>query len=155
MRAWYDILEMTLDRKVDMANIQESLEQIESIITDLGAQGISSENIVVAGFSQGGVIAYQVALCGQYKLAGVLALSTYIADINQVTDASGHVNGKTPFLIQHGTMDPVVAPSLAVRAHDLLNDKGYVTEYGTYPMPHSVCAEQVAVISDWLNQRLV
>ncbi len=153
MRAWYDILEMTLDRKVDMANIKESVEQIEQIISELDAQGIASDKVVIAGFSQGGVIAYQVALCGQYQLAGVMALSTYIADPDQVQGAQGHKNEKTPFLIQHGTLDPVVDPSLAVRANTLLNDKGYVTEYSTFPMPHSVCAEQVAVIGEWLNQR--
>ena len=153
MRAWYDILEMTLDRKVDMANVQESADQIELIIAELVQQGISSENIVLAGFSQGGVIAYQVALLGKYPLAGVMALSTYLADASLIGESVGHLNEGAPFLIQHGTLDPVVDPSLGQRASNLLSGNGFDVKYMTYSMPHSVCAEQIQDISKWLRER--
>ncbi|WP_417507659.1 alpha/beta hydrolase [Marinomonas gallaica] len=153
MRAWYDILEMTLDRKVDMDNIHESAEQIESIVTDLAEQGISSENIVIAGFSQGGVIAYQVALFGQHRFAGVMALSTYLADPDVIENDGSNTNQETPFLIHHGSYDPVVAPVLAERAKQHLDELGYDCEYKVYEMPHAVCPDQVRDIALWLNQR--
>ncbi|CUB05657.1 Predicted esterase [Marinomonas fungiae] len=154
MRAWYDILEMSLDRKVDMDNIQESMTQIEAIIEALGKQGISSDRIVMAGFSQGGVIAYQVALLGKYPLAGVMALSTYLADPDAVPTAQTSVNGNAPILIHHGSFDPVVAPVLAGRARARLDELGYQTQYQVYDMPHSVCPEQVGDIAHWLLERL-
>lgn len=155
MRAWYDIYEMTLDRKVDMANIDESYLQIEQLVEDQIRQGIVASRIVLAGFSQGGVIAYQVALRTKYTLAGVMALSTYLVGGDGVMPASESANGRTPFLIHHGTQDPVVAPMLAVKAKGLLSEKGYLVEYQTYDMPHSVCPEQVQDLSKWLNTRLV
>lgn len=155
MRAWYDIFEMTLDRKVDMDNIRESVKQVEAIVAELGEQGITSENIVIAGFSQGGVIAYQLALFGQYRFAGVMALSTYLADPNALAKADLGLNKTTPFLIHHGVYDPVVAPVLADRASKLLQEQGYACEYKVYDMPHAVCPDQVHDISNWLNLRFL
>ena len=153
MRAWYDILEMSLDRKVDMDNIRESAEQIDEILDELAAQGIPNENVVIAGFSQGGVIAYQVALMGQYRFAGVMALSTYLADPEALLKEGSAVNKATPFLIHHGAFDPVVAPVLAERANQCLSEQGFSCEYKVYDMPHAVCPSQVLDISTWLKQR--
>ena len=155
MRAWYDILEMTLERKVDHANIVESAQQIEQIIKALGQSGIPSTNVVMAGFSQGGVIAYQVALHGAYPLAGVMALSTYLADADSVPSAGQHINGHAPFLIQHGRQDNVVAPTLGSRANTVLQEQGYSTQYQMYDMPHAVCPEQVHDIAVWLTEQFV
>lgn len=154
MRAWYDIYEMTLERKVDMANINESCAQVEQLIQDQIDQGISPSRIILAGFSQGGVIAYQTALHTKYQVAGVLALSTYLVNGDKVEEADSCVNGQTPILIHHGSQDPVVAPALSIQARDLLLSKGYSVEYKAYEMPHSVCPEQVQDISHWLNVRL-
>ncbi|QRV25103.1 alpha/beta hydrolase [Marinomonas foliarum] len=154
MRAWYDIYEMTLERKVDMANINESCAQVEQLIQDQIDQGISPSRIILAGFSQGGVIAYQTALHTKYQVAGVLALSTYLVNGDKVEEADSCVNGQTPILIHHGSQDPVVSPALSIQARDLLLSKGYSVEYKAYEMPHSVCPEQVQDISHWLNVRL-
>jgi phospholipase/carboxylesterase len=153
MRAWYDIYEMSIDRKVDMVNIEESCEQVEALIAEQIAQGISSERIVLAGFSQGGVIAYQLALKTQYVLAGVMALSTYLVNKDKLPSAKDCVNGKVPVLIHHGSQDPVVVPSLAIQARDALLAQGFQVEYQSYEMPHSVCPDQVVDISNWLNAR--
>lgn len=154
MRAWYDIYEMTLERKVDKENIAESCEQVNALIEDQIAKGIDPSRIILAGFSQGGVIAYQLALNTSHKLAGVMALSTYLADKSMVPEASDCTNGTTPFLIHHGKQDPVVALSLSQMAEKTLLDQGFQVEYKTYEMPHSVSPEQIQDISLWLNQRL-
>lgn len=153
MRAWYDILEMTLERKVDLENIVESAAQIDDILAGLEEQGIASEKVVMAGFSQGGVIAYQVALFGKRKLAGVMALSTYLATPNNVPETSECINHDTAFLVHHGNQDNVVALTLGARANALLKERGYITQYQVYNMPHAVCPEQVEDISKWLIER--
>ncbi|MBJ7538932.1 alpha/beta hydrolase [Marinomonas transparens] len=153
MRAWYDIYEMSIDRKVDMVNIDESCEQVEALIVDQINQGIAPERIVLAGFSQGGVIAYQLALRTKYALAGVLALSTYLVNKHTLPSAADCVNGKAPILIHHGSQDPVVVPSLATQAREALLAQGFQVEYQSYDMPHSVCPDQVVDISNWLNAR--
>jgi len=154
MRAWYDILEMTLERKVDMANIQESAQQVEDLIQDQISKGISADRIILAGFSQGGVIAYQVGLHTPHVLGGVMALSTYLVNSDKVPQAEFCPNGKTSFLIHHGSQDPVVAPTLGAQAQANLTSKGYSVTYQTYDMPHAVCPEQVQDISAWLNAQL-
>lgn len=154
MRAWYDILEMSLERKVDMENIEESVDQITHLIEQQIEAGIPSERILIAGFSQGGVIAYQVGLLGRYKLAGIMALSTYLADASLIPQANESVNGSTPILIHHGTQDPVVPYELATRAYSELDAKGYQIKNASYPMPHSVCPEQVDDIAHWLQASL-
>ena len=154
MRAWYDILEMSLERKVDMDNINDSMAQITEIIESQIRQGIPSERIVLAGFSQGGVIAYQVGLLGKYKLAGIMALSTYLASPALIPEASQSINGSTPVLIHHGVQDSVVPCELSVVAEKKLNESGFFVSSQQYNMPHSVCPEQIKDLSTWLQLNL-
>lgn len=152
MPAWYDILEMSLERKVDVEQIQKSAQHINDLITREIERGVLPENIVIAGFSQGGAIAYQVALTHPQKLAGLLALSTYLAidDAENFSDA----NAKLPVKIDHGTQDPVVPVILGQRAGDSLKQLGYPVEFTTYPMAHQVCLPQIKAIGQWLNNVL-
>jgi len=154
MRAWYDILEMSIERKVDMENIEESCAQINDLVDAQIALGIPSERIVLAGFSQGGVIAYQLGLKINKKIAGIMALSTYLVEGDSVLEAKDSVNGETSILIHHGTMDPVVPPSLGNSARDTLLNKSYPVTFKDYSMQHSVCPEQIVDISNWLKKLL-
>ena len=147
MRAWYDILEMNLGRKVDAAGVAESSKYILRLIEEQKAQGICEENIVLAGFSQGGVIAFDVALQMQTKPAGVLALSTYLI--------SAHQNGQGLKVLQcHGTQDTVVSLSLGEAARDEVINRGAEVTWRTYPMEHSVHPSEISDIGAWLAERL-
>lgn len=150
MPAWYDILEMDIDRKVDTDGLIESSHQIEKFVEREISRGIDSKKIVIAGFSQGGAVAYHFALGYNKPLAGLLAMSTYFAtsDIVSFSDE----NKSIPIAIQHGQHDPVVPELLARKAIDALNAKGYSPEYTPYPMEHSVCPEQIADIATWLQK---
>ncbi|WP_296403680.1 alpha/beta fold hydrolase [Psychrobacter sp.] len=152
MPAWYDILEMSLERKVDVKQIETSAAAIKDLIQREIESGVNSENIVIAGFSQGGAIAYQVALTYPQRLAGLMALSTYLA----VDDASKYtaINKDIPIKIDHGTQDPVVPVLLGQRANDTLTKQGYNIEFSTYPMAHQVCLPQIKAIGKWLNKVL-
>lgn len=149
MPAWYDILEMDIDRKVDTNGLIESVKQIQKFVDQELSRGIDSKKIVIAGFSQGGAVAYHFALGYDKPLAGLLAMSTYFAtsDIIEYNEA----NKQIPIEIHHGKFDPVVPEKLALKAISDLTEKGYKPEYTTYPMEHSVCPEQIAQISNWLQ----
>ena len=150
MPAWYDILEIDIDRKVDTDGLIESSRQIEEFVERETSRGIDSRKIVIAGFSQGGAVAYHFALSYNKPLAGLLAMSTYFAtpDILSFSDE----NKSIPIAIHHGQHDPVVSELLAKKAIEDLNAKGYSPEYTLYPMEHSVCPEQINDISTWLQR---
>lgn len=154
MRAWYDIEEMSLDRKVDMKNVEESILQVNKLIEEQIKQGIPTSRIVLAGFSQGGAIAYQLGLLAEYKLAGIMALSTYLLAPQTIPYAADCINGTTPILVHHGVDDPIVPLELNKRARALLLEKGFEVTNKEYAMPHSICPEQIADISIWLQQCL-
>lgn len=152
MPAWYDILEMDIDRKVDNDGLLHSAEQIRAFIQREIDSGIDSSRIVIAGFSQGGAVAYQVALSHEKPLAGLLAMSSYFATSKSINLSKS--NNNIPLLIHHGSYDPVVPVKLGKSAAEELEQRGYRVKYKTYPMEHAVCPEQIDDISAWLQNVL-
>jgi len=154
MRAWYDITSLGPDRVEDEAGIRQSAEVVRGYIEKENARGIASERIVIAGFSQGGAIAFQAALRYPQRLGGVMALSTYLPLRETLTKEATPANRDVPILICHGVRDPMVPAALGTASRDLLQSLGYPVEWKTYPMEHSVCMEEVLDISKWLQARL-
>ncbi|MFA5549129.1 MAG: alpha/beta fold hydrolase [Porticoccaceae bacterium] len=152
MPAWYDILDMNIERKLDRAQLLASAQKIHDLIDREIARGIASERILLAGFSQGGAVAYEAALTYPKPLAGLLALSTYFATADTV--APHAANRQLPIHIFHGSGDPVVPEILGRRAVESLTALGYAPGYSSYPMGHEVCIEEIADIGarlrDWL-----
>lgn len=152
MPAWYDILEMSLERKVDELQLRKSAQQIQALIEREIARGIASNRIILAGFSQGGAVALEAALSYSQPLAGLLVMSSYFATSTSV--AYSPANANLPILLQHGVQDSVVSELLGQKAYQLLRGKHYRVEYQPYDMDHTLCAEQVQHISTWLQVRL-
>jgi phospholipase/carboxylesterase len=152
MPAWYDIVELSLNRKVDVTQLCASADQVMALVEREIARGIPSHKILLAGFSQGGAVVFQAALSSAKPLAGLLILSSYFATSDTIT--LQETNKKMPILIQHGTEDTVVDESLGQRAYKQLRELGYNASYESYPMQHSVCYEQIKSISRWLQERL-
>ena len=93
MRAWYDVSGLdNLDRGQDEQGIRESATQIERLIERENERGIPSERIVIAGFSQGGAIAYHVGLRHRRSLAGILVLSAYLPLQDKLTNEQSDAN---------------------------------------------------------------
>ncbi|WP_022941744.1 alpha/beta hydrolase [Psychromonas hadalis] len=152
MPAWYDILDMSIERKVDIKQLTISAIAVQALIDREIERGINANRIILAGFSQGGAVAYQAALTYAQPLAGLLAMSTYFA-----TKASIQINDSNKQLnicIMHGSQDPVVAPQLGEQAQQALINIGFQPSYQLYTMAHSVCEKQIADISQWLQARL-
>lgn len=152
MPAWYDILEMELDRKVDLTQLRHSALQIQQLIDREIDRGIDNRRIVVAGFSQGGAVGFEAALSYPKPLAGLLALSTYFATADSIDIHPA--NRQLPVQIFHGTADDVVPEQLGQKSVTCLRDQGFKTDYQTFPMGHSVCMEEIQAISRWLQQVL-
>lgn len=151
MPAWYDILEISMhQRKVDQAGIQRSVEQIGQLISRENQRGIASSHIFLAGFSQGGAVAYQAALSHAQRLAGVIALSTYIADAQAVQAQFNAIQQQLPLLIAHGQYDEVVPLQMGKNACTLLQQLGCSVTWQEYAMAHQLCPEQIQAIDDWL-----
>lgn len=153
MPAWYDILEMDVGRKVDTAQLMRSAEAVHALIDRELSRGITSDRIILAGFSQGGAVILQAALSYPKPLAGALSLSSYFptAEVVQPSPA----NQRLAILLCHGTNDPVVNESLGRKAEEDLRQMGYITQYRHYPMEHSVCLEEIHDISAWIQERLL
>ncbi len=153
MRAWYDITGLGPDRKEDEAGIRESGTVVNGYIQQENARGVETRRIVVAGFSQGGAIALQAALRYPERLAGVMALSTYLPLRESVAAEAAQANRDAPILMCHGLRDGMVPATLGKASRDHLQGLGYQVEWHSYPMEHSVCMEEVLDISKWLQAR--
>ncbi len=149
MPAWYDIVKMEIDREVDTAQLVASAAAIGELIEREIDRGIGAQNIVIAGFSQGGAVAYEVALTYPRKLAGLMTMSSYFATSESIHPSAA--NASLPIQIFHGTADPIVPESLGRKAVARLQEMGYEPGYKTYPMEHGVHPHQVAAISTWLQ----
>lgn len=154
MRAWYDITSLDFSqRQEDAAGIRESIAQVETLIARENARGIPDERIVLAGFSQGGAIALGAGLRRARSLAGLVALSTYLPLASTTQAESTEAGRATPVLMAHGRLDPVIPLPLGAASRDALRGLGVGVAWHDYPMPHSVCAEEVADLGDWLGAR--
>ena len=152
MPAWYDILAMDIEREIDTTQIMASSDAIKALIAREIANGIPSERIVLAGFSQGGAVCYQAALSFNKPLAGMMCLSTYFA--THKTLVADPANKTLPIHLFHGTQDAMVPEQMSSMALEALALLGHKPDYKCYPMGHEVCREEIADISNWLQDVL-
>jgi len=152
MPAWYDILEMNIERKIDEVQIQQSSDAITAFIEREISRGIPSHKIILAGFSQGGAVTYHCALSFDKPLAGILAMSTYFATWRTLNIHPANKN--IPIHLFHGSHDDIVLESMGLEARRVLIEKGFEPEFTTYPIGHEVCMEEVKDISEQLQNIL-
>jgi phospholipase/carboxylesterase len=149
MRAWYDIFQFGGGPE-DEAGVRASQKLLEQIISDEARRGFKPENIVLAGFSQGGVIALQTALRYPQRLAGIMALSTYVPIAASLAAERSEANQGLPIFMAHGQFDDLIPLERAKRSRELLEKLGYAVTWKDYPMPHAVCAEEIGDIARFL-----
>lgn len=154
MRAWYDIATLDRNGAVDDAGIAASRLRLQRRITKEIESGIAAERIVVAGFSQGGAIAYHTALRHRPRLAGLLALSTYLPGAGAVISAEDLTDRSLPMMVMHGAHDPVLPLALGQMAAEQISTLGFSPQWRAYPMAHQVCFEQITEIGRWLAECL-
>ena len=150
MRAWFDILGLDRLAVQDEAGIRTALETAAALVGREVQRGVKPDRIVLAGFSQGGAIALNAGLRHPHRLAGIVALSTYLPLGDALATEAHPANAAVPLFMAHGTHDPVVSASLGAQSRDLLLSRGYAVEWHAYPMGHQVCAEEIADLREWL-----
>jgi phospholipase/carboxylesterase len=150
MRAWYDILQFGPGPE-DEAGIRESQRIVEGLIE---AQAVPPERIVLAGFSQGGAIVLHTALRYPRRLAGVVALSTYLPLVDTLNAEKASSNQATPVFMAHGRFDEIIPLPRALASRDLLQKMSYRVDWHEYPMPHSVCMEEIGDVAAYLRSVL-
>jgi len=155
MRSWYDILTPNLVKREDETGIRISEQAIQALIARENARGIPSSRIVLAGFSQGCAMTLHTGIRFKEKLAGLMGLSGYLPLIDMAAQEREPVNAATPIFLAHGTHDPVVTLERAEASRAKLVDLGYQVQWHTYPMPHSVCAQEIDDISSFLQSVLL
>ncbi len=154
MRAWYDIAAFDLNMRQDETGMRASVAEVETLIAREHQRGVPSERIVLAGFSQGGAIALATGLRHAEKLAGIVALSTYLPMQAALAGERSAANAATPIFWGHGTLDPVVALQRGIASRDQLQALDYTVDWHTYPMAHAVCPEEIGDLRRWLGARL-
>lgn len=152
MRAWYDIKDLNrgTDHFIDNHGIDNSVHEINKIIDHVINSGVASNKIILAGFSQGGVISYTAGIRNQHQLGGILALSCYLPNADNLA-RHYQENKNTPILAIHGTNDHVVPYDAGFEAYNTLKLAGFNIFWRDYPMEHSVCANEINDIHAWLE----
>lgn len=154
MPAWYDIVAPRIDAQQDEKGIRHSAEQINQLIDAEIDRGIDSNNIVLAGFSQGGAIALHTGLRYSKSLAGIMALSTYLPLDTYISSEASKENKGVNIFYAHGKQDQVIPITLAEMSKKFLDKLGYTVEWHAYQMEHSVIPQEIDDISHWLDKKL-
>ena len=153
MRAWYDILQLGGGPE-DEAGVRASQGMVEALIDRERSRGVAARRIVLAGFSQGGAIALHTGLRQGQRLAGILALSTYLPLAGSLQAERSAANLAVPIFMAHGEFDDIIPIARAQQSRQALVAQGYTPQWHAYPMPHSVCGEEIADIAAWLAGNL-
>jgi phospholipase/carboxylesterase len=154
MRAWYDVKAANLNERADLPGVKRSAAAVEALIAREVGRGVPAQRIVLAGFSQGGAVALYTGLRHAARLAGIVALSTYLIDGPGLATEASPANRDIPIFMAHGTYDPVVQLAWAEASRQALKALHYNVEWHTYPMEHSAVIEEIAAISVFLDKVL-
>lgn len=152
MPAWYDIISMNIDQRADQNGMYESVAAINHFIDNEIKLGTPSQNIILAGFSQGAVIAMTCGIRLKQPLAGILAMSGYLPFADELVAEADDINRKIPIFMGHGTQDPIIPYNVGLSAFDVLKRAGFAVNWHSYAMAHSVCDKEVQEISAWLKK---
>lgn len=154
MRAWYDIYPPStqpgVPRREDDAGLRQSQAQVQALLDREAVRGVPSERTVLMGFSQGCAMSLLAGLRAPQRLAGIVGLSGYLPLAHTTAAERSAANARTPVFLAHGSHDGVVVPSRGEAARDALVALGQPVQWRTYAMEHSVCADEVADLNDWL-----
>jgi phospholipase/carboxylesterase len=150
MRAWYDVVGLPGAGGIELDDFFESVDHLDALIQKEMESGMPSERILLAGFSQGGAISLHTALTYGKRLAGILALSTYLPTVDNIAEQISSTNKDIPIMMAHGTRDPMIPMAHAVRTKQALRRLGIQISWHEYPIMHGVCVEEIQDIRSWL-----
>jgi len=151
MRAWYDIRQTNLNERADVAGVRRSQAHVDALIAREAQRGIAPRRTILAGFSQGGAIALYAGLRYDARLAGIVALSTYLIGLDRITQEASAANRDAPIFMAHGTYDQVVQLAWAERSRDALSAGGWAVAWHVYPVEHSAAIEEIVAVGTFIQ----
>lgn len=154
MRAWYDVLGLDQDAPQDESGIRDSESEILALVEREKARGVPASRIVLAGFSQGGVMALHAGLRYEERLAGILALSCYLSLAEHIEEERNVANAATPVLMAHGRYDDLISVALGRAGYQRLLGLGQPIEWQEYPIGHEVNFAEITAVGRWLGSLL-
>jgi phospholipase/carboxylesterase len=155
MRAWYDIAGLEIAQRQDEAGMRASVELLDELIERECTRGVPAQNILLAGFSQGGAIVLSGGIRYAQRLGGIIALSTYLPMAEKTDAEASATNRAIAIFMAHGTLDPTIPHALGEMSRDYLKQRGYAVDWHAYPMAHQVCMEEIADLRHWMTARLL
>lgn len=153
MRAWYDISSQAIETRADETGMRESIAEVDQLIARERDRGVPPSRLLLVGFSQGGAVALAAGLRREAGIAGIACLSGYLPLLAQTATEITPAGRSTPVFLGHGSQDPVVALSLGTRTRSALEGLGVKVSWHAYPMQHSVCADEIRDLGDWMSLR--
>ena len=153
MRAWYDIRDFDLANRADAQGVEESIAQVEALIAREAGRGVPASRLLLAGFSQGGAVTLAAGLRRREPLAGLVGLSTYLPMHDRAARQLATQATAQPVFMAHGLQDPVVPYAAGELSAARLRELGFHVDWHRYPMPHSVCADEIRDLGDWMSRR--
>lgn len=153
MRAWYDISSQSIEQRADEAGLRDSIAEVDALIARERDRGVPPARVLLIGFSQGGAVALAAGLRREAGVAGIASLSAYLPLAAQTASEITAAGRATPVFLGHGAQDQVVVQSLGSRSRSALEGLGVAVQWHSYPMAHSVCADEIRDLGDWLSLR--
>ena len=153
MRAWYDIRNLSIDQRADEEGLRASMREVDALIARERDRGVPASRLLLVGFSQGGALALASGLRRESAVAGIACLSGYLPMADRTEAELTPAGRTTPVFLGHGRQDPMVAISLGTRTRAALEGWQVPVTWRDYPMPHSVCAEEIRDLGDWMTLR--
>ena len=153
MRAWYDIRNLSIEQRADEEGLRASMREVDALIARERDRGVPASRLLLVGFSQGGALALASGLRRESAVAGIACLSGYLPMADRTEAELTPAGRATPVFLGHGRQDPMVAISLGTRTRAALEGWQVPVTWRDYPMPHSVCAEEIRDLGDWMALR--
>ena len=153
MRAWYDIRNLSIEQRADEDGLRASVAEVDALIARERDRGVPASRLLLVGFSQGGALALASGLRRESAVAGIACLSGYLPMAERTATELTPAGRATPVFLGHGRQDPVVAIGLGTRTRAALEGWKLPVTWRDYPMAHSVCADEVRDLGDWMTLR--
>jgi phospholipase/carboxylesterase len=148
---WFDL---SRGLSVDPTEVERACRGVSDFIAAAAARyPIDEKRVLLAGFSQGGFIAYRIALSDPARFAGLMALSSWLPNelVSGMVATPAHAQLST--LVVHGLEDPMIPIERGRESRDALLALGIPTVYREFPMGHEISPEALRTIVDWIDDR--
>ncbi|MDA7817515.1 serine esterase [Sulfurimonas sp.] len=137
-----------------LPGIEYSSTLLTKVLDELFQEEFNAHESFLFGFSQGSLLTFEFGARYHNVLAGYIAVSGYIYDAKKLLKDMNQDVNKSNWLCTHGTFDNVLPYNTSQRQVKILQDSGFDIEFKSYDKDHSIDAEELKMISEWMKNIL-